>query len=85
MSYAEFSEGDVYLQSTPEGSWICCGCKLAPMIRTHLFKEMFEVRDNQRFTNLEDVEDHVYEHLNKGHQVPPRCLKLIEEELSQRG
>ncbi len=83
MTYAEFSEGDVYLHDTPEGSWVCCGCRLTPMTQTHLYGEAFAVRGNRRFADLEQVEDHIYEHLNNGHQIPPRCLKLIEEELKE--
>jgi hypothetical protein len=84
MIYAEFSEGDIYLHDTPEGAWICCGCRLQPVITTSLYGEIFKISDNKRISTLEEVEDHVYEHLNKGHVIPSRCLKRIEDELDPR-
>lgn len=84
MSYAEFSEGDVYLQDTPEGGWLCNGCKLAPLVNTSLYGELFKVHDNVRLTNLDDVEDHIYDHIKKNHIVPKRCLKRIEQELEEQ-
>jgi len=81
VSYAQFSEGDVYLYAPAEGGWLCMGCKLARKETTELYRETFKVHKNQRFTDLEDVENHIYEHLSKGHQLPPRCLKQIQEEM----
>jgi hypothetical protein len=33
MSYCRFSEGDVYMYSSPDGIE-CCACRLAPLVKT---------------------------------------------------
>ncbi len=69
MSYARFSEGNIYLYLFDDNFWECNSCWLS------------EDRQSQHFHNLADVKSHVEAHQQAGHIVPRRCIEQIEEEL----
>ena len=69
MSYARFSEGDVYIY--PDGLIGGYTCQLCSLVDTFLFW----------CETLEELREHVIAHIFAGDVVPDRCLKRIEEEI----
>lgn len=69
MSFARFSEGDVYVYLNTSGLYECCFCDLAgECVRVPTAAEMLS---------------HVEEHRRAGHKIPGRCvLELRAEEAS---
>jgi hypothetical protein len=69
MSFARFSEGDVYVYLNTSGLYECCFCSLAgECVRVPTAAEMLS---------------HVEEHRRAGHEIPDRCvLELRAEEAS---
>ena len=75
MSYARFSEGDIYLYPGGSPPWICCNCKLMPEV---------EDPDDREYTHINSLQEtfqHVIEHRKAGHLVPDRCIKRLKSEL----
>lgn len=69
MSYARFSEGDVYIYSDGV-ALVCCGCSL---------------RRNWNYETRRAMIHHIHEHQKAGHHVPTRCLRRLKEELLREG
>lgn len=75
MSYARFSEGDIYVFATFDDVYECCSCRLA------LAQPHAAFHDSQTFATTEAIIAHVHEHIDVGHDVPARCLERLESEL----
>lgn len=69
MSYARFSEGDLYLFENISGGWTCQFCLLEKDNRNH------------EMCSLEEVEQHLLNHIEVGHSVPDRALERVRREL----
>ena len=68
MSYARFSEGNIYVFPDARGGYTCQLCSLS---------DTFEFNCE----TLEELHVHVIAHIEAGDTVPDRCLKRIEEEI----
>jgi len=69
MSYARWSEGDVYLYHTGK-EFICQICPMAT--------------NEEDFTTASrgEILYHLLEHRNKGHMVPERAIERLRAEMS---
>jgi hypothetical protein len=65
MSYARFSEGDVYVFLNVGGTLECCGCSLG---------------DRWDFDSTDAMLEHLREHAAAGHAIPDRCIPGLEED-----
>lgn len=71
MSYCRFGEGDVYLYGGADG-WVCCNC--------HLSDECFA---DTVLPSLQEVKEHLEEHLDADHDVPDRAMQRVCRELAE--
>jgi len=71
MSYARFSEGDIYLYKNVGGGWTCCACT--------------EAGHTVNFATIGAVANHVRQHADAGDDIPPRASRRIAEELTEHG
>lgn len=69
MSYARFSNGDVYVYSTGD-DWVCCSCKLSPSRETVVFDSRL------------DLLKHLVQHVETGHRVPSYALDRLQSEIA---
>lgn len=72
MSYARWSEGDVYLYPHIDGYYLCCRCTLCG-----------GDWGDWKSTELLDVLDHLKAHRDAGHTVPQRAFDQVNRELDQ--
>ncbi len=75
MSYARFSEGDVYVFGDAESAFTCCGCKLAPKTDS-----LFWGYGNFCCKTNEEMRTHLELHALKGHSVPSRAFQRLDDE-----
>lgn len=67
MSYARFSEGDIYIFLSIEGTLECCGCYLTgPGFFGH-----FDC------ATTDEMLAHIEEHRAAGHKIPERCVPQL--------
>lgn len=67
MSYARFSEGDVYLYASVGGGIFCDSCRLR-----------VSSAPAAPFTTYDEAIAHVREHMKHGHRVPDRTIPALE-------
>jgi hypothetical protein len=81
MSYARFSEGDIYIFRSWEelgvDVWICCGCCLTEIKE---FTPGYKWYDDFKTYKIKEMVAHVESHIAAGHRVPQRCLERLKEE-----
>jgi murein endopeptidase len=77
MSYARWSEGDVYVFSHVDGGIMCMSCSLMPE----------EDGCHSSFTCRfpEEMLKHLQEHKDAGHSVPDSAMKRLEKEAIEEG
>ena len=94
MSYARWSEGDIYVYGMSDGSYVCMQCPLMPTFQgTFAFQVLSddpELRDakstiHESFSchTLKELQTHILQHIEEGHSVPARCLADIEREIEE--
>ena len=76
MSYARFSNGDVYVFLHSDGYLCCCMCS------TGQGSSMLLAKDFQAFTTEEMIE-HLKEHVQRGDQVPKHAFEGLEHDAEQ--
>ena len=69
MSYARFSEGDVYVWQSWTGKFICDFCSLAGAAF---------VCDTRA-----EMLEHLQKHIDAGHSVPDRAITRLREEMDE--
>jgi len=81
MSYARFSEGDVYLFAHADfGGWLCQGCGLP---EDH--EKRFGGEHSCWLVTASEVLEHLEAHIEAGHDVPERAVRRIEKEIAEHG
>jgi hypothetical protein len=93
MSYARFSEGDVYVFPHVDGHFEYHECRLGEEKTAEIsegVKELLDIEDdNATITTLESFKcdtrqemiDHLNEHIEHGHHVPDRAIERLKEEI----
>lgn len=66
MSYARFSEGDIYLYASVGGGIYCDGCQLRDQL------------ESPTFATYDEAIAHVRDHQKRGHLVPARAIPDLE-------
>jgi len=75
MSYCRFSEGDVYMYPSVDGTIVCQMCLI-------LIEDQRQGKTwNSVFTSLEEAYEHLQEHLKRGHTVPERAFIRLRHEI----
>lgn len=69
MSYARFSEGDIYLYACVSGGIFCCSCRLA---RPDNLEGLWT------FSTYDEAIAHVRKHIEAGHRVPEHTIPALE-------
>lgn len=85
MSYARWSEGDVYIYCDTGGTYHCMCCTLMPTQKAHPFwAPASELEMHQGFSTGSGTEmlEHMKKHREAGHAVPDRAIERLEGELA---
>jgi hypothetical protein len=77
MSYARWSEGDVYVFADASGGITCMSCKLMP--------EDDGWHEDFRCSVPEEMFFHLQGHKNVGHSVPDSAMERLETESRKEG
>lgn len=81
MSYARFSEGDIYLFAHADFSgWICQLCSLP---EGH--EKKFGCEGSCYLVTAREVLGHLEAHIETGHEVPERAMERIKIEIIEHG
>ena len=87
MSYSRFIEGDVYVILDTGGYLNCCMCNLQEREwiddETALFKGYLKsIGDivQTQFYTTEDMLNHLQIHIDKGDNIPTRCLEGLKQD-----
>lgn len=70
MSYARFSEGDIYLYACVSGGIFCCSCRLV--------RHSEESSRLWKFDTYDDAIAHVRKHIEAGDRVPEHTIPALE-------
>ena len=83
MSYARWSEGDVYIYRGTDGMYHCMCCPFMPTHKKRLFWTASEIEMHGCFStgSGQEMLKHMKKHQEAGHEVPSRALEQLEEEL----
>ncbi len=86
MSYSRWSEGEVYVFATPDGTIICMMCHLMGFktVTTGPLEGLDFPEDFVASTRTEMLE-HLKVHKRKGHRVPGRAIERLEQEIEEEG
>jgi hypothetical protein len=80
MAYCRFdAKSDLYLYHHIDGYWECCACRLTKKTGNPPWYR------SVRFTSLQAVWAHFADHIAHGHEVPPRALKRVAQEVRKQG
>jgi hypothetical protein len=71
MSYARFSNADVYVYLDVGGYFNCCACWLGDLLEGDIFHESFHARSTT------EILSHLEEHRQAGHDVPDDCIDRL--------
>lgn len=78
MSYARWSEGDVYVYEDVSGGFTCCGCSLHPD------NDKEDGPDEVKSINVKTRQEmlaHLDKHVAAGHLVPSRAVERLKREI----
>lgn len=78
MSYARWTEGDVYVFGNVDGGFTCMSCQFMPKCENSKFNLTKDFQCN----TIKEMLDHLKRHEDEGHEVPPRAIKRLKEELN---
>lgn len=88
MSYARWSDGDVYVFGTTGGSFICMCCRFTPMKLCHpsaLFDGLgkFSMHDDFTCESEQKMLEHLEKHRDEGDLVPEHAFERLKEEIEK--
>lgn len=74
MSYARFSDSDVYIFLNVGGWLECCACLLGDYEEGDMFPE------SKKFYKTDDMIKHLEEHIGAGHEISPYTIADLLED-----
>lgn len=91
MSYARWSEGDVYVFHHVDAYLICMCCTLTPLSEYETLwgaedePERVMLHDDYKTQRRSEMIAHLAEHQAAGHGVPSRAARMLAQEIGEEG
>jgi len=83
MSYARFSEGDIYIYEHVHGRLVCENCLFRPPLPTP--PGLRQLRRNHPTRTRRAMLHHIASHAASGHAIPDRTVPTLTLDLNQHG